>query len=102
MAFCVEGVKRTGPDGTVRHIGDYETLQDAIAAARRVVDHFLFQEYVKGTDPEVIFSVYQNLGEFPYIFRDDDKTINVHEFNHVKYAMEECGKLRARKKTKGT
>ena len=98
MTFCVEGVKQTGHDGTVRHIGDYEKLEDAIAAAKRVVDKFLFQEFVKGTSPEVILAVYQNVGEFPYIFRNDDKTINVHEFNHLKYAMAECAKLQARKK----
>jgi hypothetical protein len=98
MAFCVEGVSRTGPDGTVRHIGNYEKLEDAIAAAKRVVDRFLLQEFAKGTSPEIIFTVYQNLGEFPYIFRDDDKTINVHEFNHLKYAMAECATLCRNKK----
>ncbi len=98
MAFCVEGVRRTGTDGVVRHIGDYEKIEDAIAAAKRVVDRFLFQEYAKGTSPEVIFTVYQNVGEFPFIFRDDDKTINVHEFNHLQYAQAECAKLLARKK----
>lgn len=99
MAFCVEGVKRTGSDGIVRHIGNYEKLEDAIAAAKRVVDRFLLQEYTRGTSPEVIFSVYQNVGEFPFIFRDDDKTINVHEFNHLQYAMAECAKLCSAKKT---
>ena len=98
MAFCVEGVKRTGADGTVRHIGDFEKLEDAIAAAKRVVDRFVLQEYTKGTSPEVIFTVYQNVGEFPYIFRDDDKTLNVHEFNHLKYAMAECARLSSGKK----
>jgi len=98
MTFCVEGLRGTGPEGTVRHIGDYEKLEDAVAAAKRVVDKFLFQEYARGTSPDVIFSVYQNLGEFPYIFRNDDKTMNVHEFNHLQYAMAECAKLSAHKK----
>ena len=93
MAYCVEGLKRTGKDGTVRHVGNYDKLEDAIAAAKRVVDRFLLSEYSKGTDSKVLFSVYQNIGEFPFIFHDDDKTINVGEFNHFQYAMEQCVEL---------
>lgn len=100
MGFCVEGLKRTGSDGTVRHVGDYEKLEDAISAAKRVVDRFLLNEYSKGIESKVLFSVYQNIAEFPFIFRDDDKTINVGEFNHFKYAMEQCAELcEGKKKT---
>ena len=98
MAFCVEGLKRTGKDGTVRHVGNYEKLEDAISAAKRVVDRFLLSEYSKGMESKVLFSVYQNIAEFPFIFRDDDKTINVREFNHFQYAMAQCNELCGSKK----
>jgi hypothetical protein len=90
MTFYVEGLRRTGPAGSIHHIGDYEKLEDAIAAAKRVVDSFLLHQYTNGMSFHVLFSVYQNVGEFPYIFRDDDRTVNVHEFNHLHYAMDEC------------
>jgi hypothetical protein len=93
MTFYVEGLKRSGPAGTIHHIGNYEKLDDAIAAAKRTVDSFLMHEYSPGTSSEVLFAVYENLGEFPYIFRDDDRTVNVPEFNHLQYAMAECAEF---------
>ncbi len=94
MGFCVEGLTRTDKaDGKVRHIGDYEKVEEALAAAKRTVDRFLLREYTPGMTSRVLFSVYQNLGEFPFIFRDDDRTINVPEFNHVQYAMIRCDEI---------
>jgi hypothetical protein len=98
MGFCVEALKRSGGDGTVRHVGDYEKLEEAISAAKRVVDRFLLREFSQGMDSKVLFSVYQNIAEFPFIFRDDDKTINVGEFNHFQYAMQQCTELCTGKK----
>jgi hypothetical protein len=98
MAFSVEGLTRTAKtDGTVRHIGRYEQLVDAIAAAKQTIDVFLLRECTAGMTSRVLFSVYQNLGEFPFIFRDDERTMNVSEFNHVQYAMIRCDEICAGK-----
>ena len=96
MAFYVEGLRRTyGTEGTVRRIGEYDKIEDAVSAAKRTVDRFLLREFTEGISSKVLFSVYQNLGEYPFIFRSDDKTINVPEFNHLQYALarsiELCG-----------
>lgn len=91
MAYIVESLsKRNQPKSEVRHIGNFKTLPIAIAASKRIIDQFLLREYSPGTTAKVLFAVYQNLGEFPYIFRDDDKTFNVHGFNHFQYALERC------------
>ena len=99
MTFYVEGLTRTDKsDGKVRHIGDYQNLEDAIAAAKRTVDRFLLREFTADMSSRVLFSVYQNLGEFPFIFRDDDRTMNVPDFNHAQYARLRCDELCASKK----
>ena len=91
MAYIVEGLsKHNQPNAQVRHIGNFKTLAIAIAASKRIVDQFLLREYTPGTTAKVLFAVYQNLGEFPYIFRDDDRTINVGGFSHFQYALERC------------
>ncbi len=94
MAYIVEGLsKHNQPSSQVRHIGNFKTLPIAIAASKRVIDQFLLREYTPGTTAKVLFAVYQNLGEFPYIFRDDDKTFNVPGFNHFQYALERCHEI---------
>jgi len=38
-------------------------------------------------DANLLFASYQAQGEYPFMFRDDDETPNVHGFNHTGYAM---------------
>lgn len=96
MTFFVEGLsKHLGPEAQVRRIGEYETVSEAIAVAQQTVDAFLQREFKPGMDAKSLFALYQAQGEYPFIFRDDDKTINVPGFNHAHYAMiraaEICG-----------
>lgn len=87
MTYYVEGLSgHQQPDSKVRRIGSYNALPDAIASARRIVDGFLRREFKPGMEPGTLLSHYQELGEHPYIFRDDDKTFNVPGFNHISYA----------------
>lgn len=100
MTYIVECLsKQNQPKAEVRHIGNFKTLAIAIAASKRIIDQFLMREYSPGTTSKVLFAVYQNLGEFPYIFRDDDKTFNVHGFNHLQYAQERCQEICEGKKS---
>ena len=96
MAFYVEGVLRQDdPDSEVRRIGEYETREEAVAAAKALVDEFLRSEHKAGMLPSELFSLYQERGEHPFIFRDADMTMNVRTFDHLQYAMlrstEICG-----------
>lgn len=96
MTFFVEGLSgHREPETKVRRIGEYQTLPEAIMAAQRTIDTFLQREVKAGMEAKALFSRYQELGEYPFIFRDDDKTYNVPGFNHLHYAMtrstEICG-----------
>jgi hypothetical protein len=87
MTFFVEGLSgHTEPESKVRRIGEYETLEDAHAAAKRLVDVYLRREYQAGMEPSALLARYQQRGEHPYIFRNDAATFNVPGFNHLHYA----------------
>lgn len=96
MTFFVEGVSRhLEPRTQVRRIGEYPTIAEAVAVAHRTIDEFLKREAKPGMEAKALFALYQAHGEYPFIFRDDDKTFNVPGFNHAHYAMtrsaEFCG-----------
>jgi hypothetical protein len=99
MTYFVEGLSGHGePEHKVRRIGAYEQLPDAISTAQRIVDMFLRKEFKTGMDSGMLLSRYQQLGEHPYIFRDDDKTFNVPGFNHLQYATARSGEICSGKK----
>lgn len=94
MAFLVEGISRQRPpEAQVRRVGEYATREQAIAAAQQVVDEFLRREFKPGMAANELFSRYQSQGEFAFIFRDDDKTLNVPGFSHAQYARSRCDQL---------
>ena len=87
MAYLVEGVVNyLKPDSEVRRIGEFETVEEAIATAQKIVDEFLSDSFKPGMDAQSLFSLYKKEGEYPFIFRDDDMTVNVPEFEHSHYA----------------
>jgi len=98
MTFIVEGVILANnvneANDQVRRFGEYKTLDDAVSAAKRLVDDFLMREFKPGILPSMLFASYQNFGEVPYIFSDeDDKTMNVSAFNHFQYALARCSEI---------
>ena len=87
MTFFVEGLSgHDEPETKVRRIGEYDTLEDAISTSKRVIDVYLRTAYRPGMEPRTLLSRYQDKGEHPYIFRNDDNTFNVPGFNHIHYA----------------
>jgi hypothetical protein len=101
MTFYVEGLTSSRePDQQVCRIGEYESLQIAIAAAKQVINKFLARELKPDMLPSMLFSRYQEFGEVPVIFCDeDDKTVNVAaSFNHLQYALARCGEMTASKR----
>ena len=94
MAFFVEGVRKfLEPRDQVRRIGEFAPGGAAIEAAQKTVDGFLQDALRPGMDARALFALYQDRGEYPFIFRDDDRTFNVPGFNHVRYAMARAGEL---------
>lgn len=94
MTFFVEGLTISLDADRVRRIGEYSTLEDAVSAAKLVIDEFLARELEPGMPPARLFARYQSAGEVPIIFRDDDdKTMNVSYFNHFEYALARCADL---------
>lgn len=94
MSFIVEGLTHCREsDHQVRRIGEYATLEEALAAARRAIDEFLAREFAAGMLPSALFARYQSAGEVPFIFRNDVETVNVPDFNHIQYARARCSEI---------
>jgi hypothetical protein len=91
MSYFVEGltIARSGTS-SVRHIGKYATLEDAIKAAELVIDRCLIANHGDGMTVAELFYYYRTFGEEPFIFSDDEMTINVGVFNHFKHARQRC------------
>ncbi len=86
MTFFVESLSRRH-GALVRRIGEYETVGEAIAAAKTTIDQFLWQALKSGMDAQALFAQYRARGEYPFIFRDDHCTLDGGRFNHIDYAM---------------
>lgn len=93
MYFVEAMSKINAQGGQVVRIGEYESLDDAIAAAKLVVDQFLNYAYSDGIAAGVLYVKYQNNGRVPFIFVDGDNTLNVSGFNHIDYAKRRCEEL---------
>ena len=95
MTFFVEGLTISlDAARQVRRIGEYSTLEEAVSAAKLAIDEFLAREFEPGMPPSRLFARYRSAGEVPIIFRDDDdKTLNVRNFSHFKYAAARCADL---------
>ena len=95
MTFIVESlIIANESDRQVRRLGEYKTREEAVAAAKQLVDGFLTREFKPGILPSTLFASYQNFGEVPFIFSDeDDKTMNVSDFNHFQYALNRCSEI---------
>jgi hypothetical protein len=99
MGYFVEALTTLhAGDSTVRRIGEFKTLVDAVKASEQVIDAFLLRTMTTGMTAAVLYSHYEKSGEVPFIFSDDARTMNVRGFNHFNYARERCAALLARKK----
>jgi hypothetical protein len=78
---------------TVRHVGNFETLETAIAAAQTLINDFLLSKLQPGMTEADLFLIYMNSGEVPVIFCDADLTISVRSFNYFQYALLRCSEI---------
>ena len=87
MKFTLSVLQRAAESrNTVREIGHYATLDEAIAAAKGVVNDVLRRVYVAGMTPDQLFESYRAAAETPYLARDDEETMNANSFNHFQFA----------------
>ncbi len=95
MRFVVEGLSLSSAiDNQVRRIGEYETLEEAVMAAKQIISNFLASESRPGMQPKRLVARYQNFGVVPYIFRGDlGESVDVPGFNHFQYALAICDDL---------
>jgi len=94
VTYIVDATVRTSGDLSVRHIGKYQTADEAIHAAQGVVDGILKEHHRHEMAPRELFARYEANGVFPYIFLDHDvNTFNVRRFNHYQYALQRCAEL---------
>ena len=100
MTFFVEQLN-TVSDEVIR-VGKAETLDDAIAIAKGIVDEFLQRhcyyynpsaDALYNTSADALYIRYQQSGLLPCIFRDDGETLNVRSFDHLHYASLQCLRL---------
>ncbi|HKA60682.1 MAG TPA: hypothetical protein VKD28_18845, partial [Gemmatimonadales bacterium] len=86
------------PDSEVRRIGEFDTVEEAITTAQKIVDEFLSRSFKPGMDAKSLFSLYKRQGEYPFIFRDDDMSVNVPGFEHSHYAKDRAAEVCSGKK----
>jgi hypothetical protein len=94
MNFVLSVLHRQADTGsTIRHVGDFQRLEDAIAAARLVVNEVLDRAYVAGMTSSQLLARYREAAEVPFIARDDEGTMNAGSFNHFQYAKTRSDEL---------
>jgi hypothetical protein len=64
--------------------GKFETLEDAIAAAKGIVDKFLVAALKPGMSAEQLYSQYTSFGDDPYIRGSTDPGIPFSAWNYAK------------------
>ena len=100
MNFFIDAMSKT-PDGklTGRRVAEYWTHDEAVAAAKHLIDTFLFREYrdaaVKGISEEELIECFKARGENPVILRSGESSTNISRFDPLAYARlrskELCG-----------
>mgnify|MGYP003382848982 CR=1 FL=1 len=63
-------------------LGEFSSEAEALAAARKVVDEFLFQHYAPGVTADTLWESYMAFGEDPWIEN--------HDFSAWEYAKDRC------------
>ena len=87
MTYFVEGVsKHHEPEPEVRRVGEYETVTEAMAVARKAIEQFLRKEFKRGMSAKKLYALYEEQGEHMFIFQDEAGTFNVPGFDHLDYA----------------
>ena len=71
-------------EGERHPYGEFESYEEAVAAARRMVDEDLHELHAAGLSPESLFDQYTHFGRDPFVVPDD----GVQRFSAWDYARE--------------
>ena len=69
--------------------GQFETVSEAIAACRIIVDEFLAGAFEPGMSAMTLYDLYTSFGDDPFVVCDDPKAAPV-GFSAWAYARERC------------
>lgn len=69
--------------------GTYETMEEALAACRRIVDQSLEKEHRPGVSAEALYGRYMSFGDDPFIVALDGSDERA-AFSAWSYAKERC------------
>jgi hypothetical protein len=100
MSFYID-VLTKNPDGktAARRVADYWSHDEAVAAAKHIIDTFLFREFrdaaAKGITAEELLALFKTRGERPVIQRKTtgDSSTNVARFDALSYAQQRCAEI---------
>lgn len=98
MTFLVQGMtKIAGGQVHARQIGEYWTFEEAVTAAKQVIDTFLYREYRRGIrhgmTSKKLLTLYKRAGEAIYIVRKVASETSAPRFDYFKYAAEKCKEI---------
>lgn len=81
----------------VRRIGEFDTLEESVDAAKRHISDYLASQSSPGMQAQRLFTHYRKFGEIPFIYRYDlGGIVNVTQFNHLQFARTICEVLSCR------
>ncbi len=100
MSFYIDALSKQA-DGktTARKVGDYWSHDEAVAAAKHLIDAFLFREYrdavARGITAEALLALFTARGERPVILRQQkgDASTNISRFDALSYARQRCTEI---------
>ena len=98
MTFFVDAItKLPNKRLKARRIGEYLTREEAVAAAKQMIDDFLYREYRQsaghGVTAERLLARYEGIAEVPYIWRKRQVSTNMPGFDHKEYAARRCADI---------
>jgi len=70
--------------------GVFESHEAAVAAAKAIVDEFLFSNFRRGMTPEELFAAYRGYGEDPFIVASEPDVAVKPMFSARTYASTRC------------
>ena len=73
-------------------LGEFETHQEAVAAAKKVVDDCLLEHYTPGTTAEVLYQGYTGYGDDPFI-TGEGPGIDSEKFTAWEYTKRRCEEI---------
>ena len=71
------------------HLGEFESLDAAVAKCKEIVDEFLSANYEPDMTADRLYTLYQHFGEDPFIVGDESGV----PFSAWEYAKLRCGEI---------